>query len=206
MHGYSTVDVNVENVYNSDQSIMPGNDLHAGINGPDGYRVLDSINTWLFQERFLHAKTYKNLVVIWRTTFVRTTFPEFKKSYDDSYWDLIIPILKMQGYTVIEVDYRTPIREVFHLIASCTFVLAYNGMYGYLAKNLIKPSIILGDSGILRTHNPQAVNFFSPSKDETERTLLDYLLNIKDNLIVMQDKTERVKRKVYPIVYGKEYD
>ena len=206
MHGYKKVPVEIENIYNAVDIPIPGNDLHSGIDGPNGYRVLDSINTWLFQERFLQSKIHKNLVVIWRTSFVRTKFPGFKASYDDAYWDLIIPLLKMQGYTVIDVDYRTPIREVFYLISACEFVVAYNGMYGYLAKNLVKPSIILGNSGILKTHNPQAVNFFSPAKDPTERYLLDYILNIKSNLIAMKNRVKQVKTKIYPIVYGKDYE
>lgn len=111
----------------------------------------------------------------------------------------------MKGYTVIEISHRTPIREVFHLIASCKFIVAYNGMYHYISKNLIKPMIVLGDSGIIKMHNPQAIHFFSPKKDPTPRYVLDYLLNIEENLPKMIRKTEDVRKKLYNLVYNKSY-
>ena len=106
----------------------------------------------------------------------------------------------------MEVTHRTPISEVFHLISRCKFIVAYNGMYHYIAKNLIKPMIVLGDSSIIKTHNPQAIHFFAPHKDETERSVLDYLRNIETNFNEMYDKVEQTKRLLYPIVYGKNYD
>jgi len=205
MFGYEDIPVNVENVFRSDQSLL-GNQLHINIDRPQGYRVLDGINTWLFQEKYLHTKIYENLVVIWRTKFIDSDFPEFKKSYDESYWDLIIPILKMKGYTVVEVTHRTPIREVFHLIASCKFIVAYNGMYHYISKNLVKPMIVLGDSSIIKTHNPQAIHFFSPEKDPTPRYVLDVMLNIEDWLPKLIGKTTGVKKNLYKIVYDKKYE
>ena len=205
MHGYGKVDVHVDNVFNTTHKILK-NQLHTNIDKPSGYAVLNNINTWLFQERFLNVKINDNLVVIWRTKFISSTYPKFKDSYDDSYWDLIIPLLKMQGYTVMEITHKTPIREVFYLISICKFIIAYNGMYHYIAKNLIKPMIVMGDSNIIKTHNPQAVHFYSPKRDKTERKILDYILNIKKNTSILIDKTISTKKTVYPIVYGKEYE
>lgn len=197
--------VEVENVFNSDQKLL-NNQLHTNIDRPQGYRVLSDINTWFFQERFFDTKIYDNLVVIWRTKFISSSYPKFKDSYDSSYWDLIIPILKAQGYHVVEVCHRTPIQEVFHLIASCKFVVCYNGMYHYLAKNLVKPMIVMGDSSIIRTHNPQAVHFYSPTKDKTERTVLDFILNISDgNFNHMMKRVTKTKRLHWPHVFGKDY-
>lgn len=205
LHGFGKVNVVVENTHGTSHDFFNGQ-LHTNIDRTTGYAVLDSINTWLFQERFLNVPVIDNLVVVWRTKFIDSNYPKFKDSYDSSYWDLIIPILKMKGYNVMEVSHRTPISEVFHLISRCKFIVAYNGMYHYIAKNLIKPMIVLGDSSIIKTHNPQAIHFFAPHKDETERSVLDYVLNIENNLDEMITKVENTKRKIYPIVYGKEYE
>jgi len=204
MHGYGKVEVEVENIFNTTHELL-GRQLHTNIDRPHGYAVLNSINTWLFQERFLHTTVKQNLVVVWRTKFISSDYPAFKDSYDSAYWDLIIPILKMLGYTVMEITHRTPIREVFSLISQCKFIVAYNGMYHYIAKNLVKPMVVMGDSKIIKTHNPQAVHFFSPKKDRSERAVLDYILNIKNNFDKMNEKVIDTKRKLYPIVYGKEY-
>jgi hypothetical protein len=204
MHGYGKVKVNVENVFNTSQDFLGGH-LHSNIELPSGYAVLRGPNTWLFREQFLNVKQYDKLVVVWRTKFISSSYPKFKDSYDSSYWDLIIPILKMLGYNVVEVTHRTPISEVFYLISRCKFIVAYNGMYHYIAKNLVKPMIVLGDSSIIKTHNPQAVHFFSPKKDKSEREVLDYILNIDTNYDEMMQKVQRVKQQIYPIVYGKEY-
>jgi len=201
MHGYQRVDVNVENIFNTNHDLL-NNQLHINIDKPEGYAVLDSINTWLFHPKFLDLPVHDNLVVIWRTKFIDSKYPSFKDSYDSSYWDLIIPILKMKGYNVVEVSHRTPIAEVFYLISRCKFIVAYNGMYHYIAKNLVKPMIVLGDSSIIRTHNPQATHFYCPKKDKTPRDVLDYLLNIEKNYPKMLKKTERIKREVKQIVYG----
>ena len=158
----------------------------------------------VFREQFLNVPVIDNLVVIWRTKWIDSKYPPFKDSYDSSYWDLIIPILKMKGFNVVEVTHRTPISEVFHLISRCRFVVAYNGMYHYLSKNMVKPMIVLGNSKIIRTHNPQAIHFFAPEKDESPRTVLDYLLDIENNLPLMEFKANDVKQRLYPKIYGKK--
>lgn len=206
MHGFGSVDVSVTNIFNAEDIPIKGRDLHSGIERPDGYATLSNVNTWLFQERYLQVPIHEKLVVVWHPKLIRTDMPSFKKSYDQSYWDLIIPLLKSLGYTVCEIDYRTPIREAFYLISRCRFVVAYNGVFHYLSKNLCKPMIVMGDSGILKTHNPQAKHFFAPHKDETERTLLDYIINIEENLVELDTKVDETKSMVYPVVYGKEYE
>lgn len=206
MHGFGKVDLSITNIFEADNIPIPGNDLHSGIERPTGYTSLTNINTWMFRESLVDAPVNENLVVMWHPKLIRTDMPSFKKSYDDSYWDIIIGILKAKGYTVKEVDYRTPIREVLYVMTKCRFVIAYNGVYHYLAKNLIKPMIAMGDSGIMKTHSPHAKHFFAPHKDETPRTLLDYVLNIEENLVELDAKVIDTKKLVYPVVYGKEYE
>jgi hypothetical protein len=204
MHGYGEVDVEIENLFNQDQKLLI-NQLHINIDRPEGYRVLNGVNTWFFQKRFFECKQYKNLVVIWRTKFISSDYPKFKDSYDSSYWDLIIPILKMQNFEVVEVDHRTSIREVFHLIASCRLIVCYNGMYHYIAKNLMKPMVVMGDSTIINMHNPQAVHFHAPHKDPSERDILDYLLNMRRNLGHLDGKVRKLKHHQWVHVFGEIY-
>lgn len=179
--------------------------LHTNIEAKGGYEVLRGVNSWLFNERDMDCKQYKNLVVIWRTKFIDGNYPMFKDSYDSSYWELIIPLLKLAGFTVVEVTHRTPIREVYHLISAARLVVAYNGMYHYISKNFIKPMVVMGDSGIIKTHSPQAKHFFAPEKDQSEREILDYILDIRKNLPELDHRVMKVKRKLYPIIYGKDY-
>jgi len=202
MHDYGNIDVGVNNIFNADTSFLDGA-LHSGIENKFGYRVLHNINTWFFREQFLNVPVIDKLVVIWRTKWIDSKYPPFKDSYDSSYWDLIIPILEMKGFNVVEVTHRTPISEVFYLISRCKFIVAYNGMYHYLAKNMIKPMIVLGNSKIIRTHNPQAIHFYSPEKDDSPRAVLDYLLDIENNLPLMEFKANDIKRRLYPKIYGK---
>lgn len=204
LHGYGSVDVDIENIFHTTHDRFKGM-LHTHIETKQGYEVLKGVNSWLFNERDMNCKQYKNLVVIWRTKFIEGNYPIFKDSYDSSYWDLIIPLLKLAGFTVAEVTHRTPISEVYHLISSARLVVAYNGMYHYISKNFIKPMIVMGDSGIIKTHSPQAKHFFAPHKDKSEREILDYILDIRDNLPELDRRVVKVKQKLYPIIYGKDY-
>jgi len=207
MHNYGYNPVEINNHFNcQDWTPIPNKQLHSNIEGDEGYKVLHSINTWLFREEFLNVPVHENLVVVWRTKFIDSKYPSFKDSYDSAYWDLIIPILKTLGYNVLEITHRTPISEVFYLISRCKFIVAYNGMYHYIAKNLIKPMVVMGDSSIIRTHNPQATHFYNPNEDPSPRSLLDYLLNIKVNLVEMEQKVKDIKTHLYPVIYGKPYE
>ena len=57
--------------------------------------------------------------------------------------------------------------------------------------------IVMGDSSIIQMHNPQAIWWRHPSKDKSEREILDYIMNIKSkNLKKMQKKAQSAKTKI----------
>lgn len=83
----------------------------------------------------------KNLVVVW-TTRNNIEFPGEWKDPVHKDWSLIINILKHYGYEVVEVDYRTPIKEVIELIRVCKFGIGYDGLIHQLFKFMWKPLIV----------------------------------------------------------------
>lgn len=97
----------------------------------------------------LHGLWYSNkqlsvqsgLVVLWTSRY-NLSFPGYHKDPLYDHWDKIVDQLKLLGYTVVEVTYRTPIKEVMNLIAKCEFGIGYEGMIHQLFKFMWKPLIV----------------------------------------------------------------
>lgn len=121
--------------------------------------------SWKMDPRMLRVPTDPKKVVCWRSNFNAAVPAGWKRSYSHHDWDHAIKLLRERGYKVIVIDYRTPIREVFYHMQSSRFNMGYDGMWHYVSRMLYKPTIITGNSGIIRNHNPQAKLFFSPEKD-----------------------------------------
>ena len=134
--------------------------------------VLDGLPSWVFRKD-IWCEPVENKVVFWRPLFNKDIPRGWKRTYSNDDWERIIQILKRKGFNPVELTYRTPVREAMYHIRTCRFCIFYDGMWQYIAKNLCKPVIALGDSGILETHNPQGVHFFKP--DDPKRDLFDYL-------------------------------
>ena len=83
-----------------------------------------------------------NTVVLWRSKY-NTFFPGVRKDPIWNEWDIVIEWLTNQGYTVQEVTYRTPVKEVIEAIRVCKFGIGYDGMVHQLFKYLDKPLIVL---------------------------------------------------------------
>lgn len=83
-----------------------------------------------------------NTVVLWRSKY-NTFFPGVQKDPVWNEWDSVIRWLTDQGYTVREVTYRTPVKEVIDAIRVCRFGIGYDGMVHQLFKYLWKPLIVL---------------------------------------------------------------
>lgn len=60
--------------------------------------------------------------------------------YTQEEWNFLYDYLKSR-FDVVELEYRTPIREVFYHIATSEFCVGYAGMYHNLATILEKPLI-----------------------------------------------------------------
>lgn len=125
-------------------------------------------NTWLPEDR--------NKVVIWRPLFNAETARDWKQVVTNQMWDDAIDILQNQhGYKVVELTYRTPIREATYHINTCHFVVCYDGMWHYIAKNFFKPMIVTSRSPITKYHTPHAVMWHDLDND---KNLIFHLKNL----------------------------
>lgn len=167
--------------------------------------IARELSHWKFSD-FAKQKTEKNKVVIWRPFLNANKSARWKLAWTPWDWELIIDSLEKQGYNIHEVDYRTPVREVMYAISRCEFVIAYDGMWQYVTRNLGKPSIMLGDNSIINTHNPQAVTFFSRKKDlRTKTPPFDkahlFIRKLKkENIKILIDKSEEYNNKISRII------
>lgn len=114
-------------------------------------------NEWLFRDT--NMKEVKGKIVFWRATFNAQVPRYFKLPFDNHEWKEILHILDVKGYDVVEIDYRTPISEVFYHIATCEATLSYEGMWHYVAKNFSKPMIVVSNEPITTYHTPYAYKY-----------------------------------------------
>ncbi len=73
-------------------------------------------------------------------------------------------------------------------------------MWKYSARNLCKPGIALGDSGILEVHNPQGVHFLKPHMPEND--FYAYIDKLPHILSHMDQRANRYKKKILGEIYG----
>jgi hypothetical protein len=113
--------------------------------------------------------------------------------YDD--WQRAIHI--MQGwseYDVVELDYRTPIEIAYRQIQTCEFVVCYDGMWHWIARNFLKPMLIPSHEGITSYNTPNA---FKAKDKETFFKMLDpdldkFRLN---TLPILQERVDEWDKK-----------
>lgn len=153
--------------------------------------VLDGIPSWSFRKD-VFVKPIENKVVFWRPLFNKDLPRGWKRTFTNDDWERIIHILEMKGFDLVELTYRTPVREALYHIRTCRFCIFYDGMWQYIAKNLFKPVIALGDSGIIEVHNAQGVHFYKP--EDTDRDLYDYLNRLPGILKHMDRRADRYKK------------
>ena len=128
------------------------------------------VNNWVFRPNtFLPVDEDK--VVLWRPIFNAEIPRYWKRTITNSEWDFIIYNLKNMGYNVVELCYRTPIREATYHINTCNFIVCYDGMWHYIAQNFFKPMIVASHDAITRYHTRQAVPY-------AKNKFVDYVTNI----------------------------
>ena len=150
------VDVRIRNIFNSSHTQL-SHDRYINFERAYYKRVKHNIryNDWYFRKSGL--KTIDKKVVIWTQTGNAQDPRPFKRPYDRSEWNDVICIIEMQGYSVVEIDYRTPISEVMYHIGTAEVCLCYEGMWHYIAKNFCKPMIVLTKDFITQYHTPDAL-------------------------------------------------
>ncbi len=139
----------VDRMYYVLSTMLPRDGVHVThtMNSKPEFRFINN-----FEEMNpLHGLWHSNLtmcstksVVMWRSKF-NTFFPGEAKDPIYNRWDSVVQWLTDQNYTVHEVTYRTPIREVINKIRECEFGIGYSGMVHQLFKYMWKPLIVISN-------------------------------------------------------------
>jgi len=114
-------------------------------------------NHWPFKKELYrnHIKTKR--IVIWTPTY-NTEQPRLWKRFltkDD--WAYIISLLRREGWILVELTYRTPVKDAFEQIRKADYIFSYDGMWHYIAKNFSIPIFIPSWEGITGYACPQVV-------------------------------------------------
>lgn len=148
-------------------------------------------NTWIFKEKQPITFSQNNKIVIWSPMFNAQDPRAFKIPFPVDKWYELKMILEFQGYEVVFIDYRTPIREVFYHISTSLACISYEGMWHYVCKNFNKPHIVLTKDNITRLHTPKAY-IYKVRKAENHELSFFYNFNEKletaKKLAVTQEK------------------
>lgn len=155
--------------------VKPGEGLYS--DGQKASRV------WLMDKDKLNRPT-QHKIVIWRPTFNAEKAREWKQVLDKDQWDIVIDKCRELGYNVVELCYRTPIREALYHISTSKHVICYDGMWHYISVNLFKPTAITAKSSIGMSNTINGVIIRGPSE----------LYDILDCWDTPKPKWQRMKR------------
>jgi hypothetical protein len=153
-------------------------------------------NDWLFRSDSFQ-KTISNKIVFWRPTFNAETPRTWKRGLTNRDWEIIIDKLKSHGFQMVELTYRTPIREAMWHIATCRQVICYDGMWHYVAKNFCKPLLVVSEEGITKYHTKYAVR--SSHNIKTNANIWFWVDNPKIMLKHSQKKADNFREKMREI-------
>jgi len=136
-------------------------------------------------------------IVIWRPTFnASQQVGNSKMILLDWEWDRLLDRLRDFGYDVVEIDYRTPIREALYHIKTCECCLSYEGMWHYISKNLFKPHIVISESSISSWHTPAAIVTKNNFYIDRDLKKLEYTIE------AATERVETYKRVFFNFVNG----
>jgi len=137
-------------------------------------------NDWAFrQDSFLPKDD--NKIVVWTPILNAETPRTWKRLLPNREWYGIINLLRRSGFNVVELSYRTPVREAMYHISNCRLVFCYDGMWHYIARNFFKPMIVMSDQGVTTYHTPQAQKL-SPNKDDKRKNIYEMKKNMNEFL------------------------
>lgn len=90
----------------------------------------------------LSSTIYKNVIVTWRSSSNLTPVGKSKDPLTDIEWEYLYDWLRDLGYEIVEVTYRTPIKEVVDICKKCVGGIGYDGMIHQIFKLIQKPVIL----------------------------------------------------------------
>lgn len=141
-------------------------------------------NDWLFRKDAFR-EIDKRKIVIWTPQFNAEVPRNWKRKLTNDDWRVIIFKLRRAGLNVIELSYRTPVREAMYHISTCRLVLCYDGMWHYIAKNFARPLAVVSKEGITKYHTDYCVRI---NPDPEPDTNIWYWVN---NLNVLLGHTKK---------------
>ena len=184
-------DVTVTHVYNSD--LFPKGNVNPEKNKDRFYFDSNAFkptsappNDWIFKPESFIPKRKK--IVIWTPHYNSEPPRKWKRFLTIDDWSDIISLLRWKGWILVELTYRTPIKDAFKQIQECDFIFCYDGMWHYIARNFGKPMFIPSWEGVTDYNTPQAVR--KPSRHQTLDFIADGAEEFKPNLTEMKDKAK----------------
>jgi len=159
----------IERMYYVYGTMLPRENVHVThtTNSSPRFRFINNVDEF----NPLHGLWHPNInltttksVVLWRSKY-NISFPGKDKDPIYNRWDNVIRWLEEQGYTIQEVTYRTPIRDVINKISSCEFGIGYSGMVHQLFKYMWKPLIVVSNR---HTFNKLTIPQASLLRDDSE--------------------------------------
>jgi hypothetical protein len=98
-------------------------------------------------------------VVYWTGLENLNEASQWKSIQGKQSWNKLITRFKSEGYTPIELTYRTPVREAFYHISNASLIACYDGMWHRISTYMLKPTLLItkGFLGIVNTFNAYQV-------------------------------------------------
>ena len=170
------------------------------------------LNDWIFKPEAFVPK--KKKVVIWTPTYNTEQPRTWKRFLTKDDWSSIISSVSWEGWILVELTYRTPVRDAFKQIQEADFIVCYDGMWHFIARNFGKPMFIPSWEGITGYNTPQAIRrplidirkyTDNPSKAISigRKDVLDFFKeeNFESNMGLMKDEGKRyihrMKKRFY---------
>lgn len=203
---YKNEMITYEHIYNFEtddlfQGQMLLNLERSDKSDPEELNVPKGLNSWKFKPHIMNNISEERKIALWRFRYNAETPSAWKRSYTNDHWDQVHETLIKNGWNVVELCYRTPIREVLYHMQTAKLCMGYDGMWHYMARMLYKPTIITGDSTIVNVHNPQAMPFFSPEKDaKRSHDLMSFVEDLDNHIDRLYTNLEKYVRRVDRII------
>lgn len=148
--------VSIEHIFNSDRDdIWKGR--YINLSRGASRKTFGIYNIWPFCPS-IDATSIPKKLVLWRPQFnIVPNTNNGKDPLTNKEWEDLLTSFEILGYSITEIDYRTPIREVFYHIRTAELCVSYEGMWHYIAKNFFKPSIVVSEYSVTHMHTPYAL-------------------------------------------------
>ena len=148
---------------------------------------------WVFKKsEFITPKPKK--LVIWTPQHNKEPPRSWKRFLTFEDWSSIIEMFRREEWNIVELSYRTPIRDAYRQVQSAELVICYDGMWHYIARNFAKPIAIPSWEGITTYHTPQVVK--RSSREKFLKFIKGGKKGIEDPIRVMKDKSASYKKEL----------